>query len=95
MQIQHKQSEHRGLFFVRSEDDTVLAELNYMKQGEETMIIEHTEVSEELQGQNVGYQLVSAAVEHARSHHMKVIPMCPFASAIIKKKPEFQDLLTD
>jgi|GEM_PF-321868 len=95
MQIQHKQTDNKGVFFIQSDGEDILAELTYMKQGEDTMILEHTEVSEELKGQNIGYQLVSAAVEHARSHRMKVIPMCPFAGAIISKKPEFKDLLSD
>lgn len=81
------------MFFIQPEDD-IMAELIYMKQGEDTMIIEHTEVSDELKGQNIGYQLVTAAVEHARSHGMKVVPMCAFASAVINKKPEFKDLLS-
>ena len=91
--IQHKQTESRGMFFVPGEDDEPLAELIYAKQGVDTMIIEHTEVSGELQGQNVGYQLVHAAIEHARSHGMKVVPVCTFAKAVIDKKPEFRDML--
>ena len=94
MQIQHKQSDNRGMFFIASEEGDILAELIYLKQGEESIILEHTEVDEELKGQNIGYQLVSAAVEHARSHHLKVVPMCPFAAAVINKKPEFRDLLS-
>jgi len=91
--IQHKQTDNKGIFFVAGEEGEPLAELIYMKQGSDTMILEHTEVSDTLRGQNVGFQLVNAAIEHARSHYMKVIPMCPFAKAVIEKKPEFRDVL--
>jgi len=95
MLIQHKQTDARGMFFIPGEEEDFLAELIYMKSEPFTMIIEHTEVDDELKGQNVGYQLVHAAVEYARSHQLKVIPMCPFAKAIIDKKPEFKDVLAE
>jgi predicted GNAT family acetyltransferase len=58
------------------------------------MIIEHTEVSEELKGQNIGFQLVKTAVEFARANGIKIIPLCPFANSVFKRKPEFADVLT-
>lgn len=93
MLIQHKETDTKGMFFVQGDDGDLLAELLYMKKQPSVMIIEHTEVSDELKGQNVGYQLVNKAVEHARLHGLKIIPMCPFAKAIINKKPEFHDVL--
>ena len=95
MQIHHKQTEHKGVFYVQPEGEEILAEMIYMKRGNDTLIVEHTEIDEELQGQNVGYQLVNAVVEYARTHHLKIIPMCPFTNAVIHKKPEFQDVLAD
>jgi len=93
MIIQHKRAETRGVFFIPGEEDDFLAELIYMKKEPDTMIIEHTEVGDELKGQNVGYQLVHMAIEYARTHNLKVIPMCPFAKAIFDKKPEYRDVL--
>lgn len=92
MVIQHKHTERKGLFFVQ-DGDRILAEMVYTLPSPSQMIIEHTEVSDELRGQNTGYQLVQAAVEYARTHHMKIIPLCPFANAVFKKKPEYADVL--
>ena len=92
MLIQHKQVGSKGMFFV-SGDDNVLAEMVYTMPSPDKMIIEHTEVSDELQGKNVGYQLVNTAIEYARTHHIKIIPLCPFANSVFKKKPEFADVL--
>ena len=92
MLIQHKQVGSKGLFFVQA-DGNILAEMVYTMPSPEKMIIEHTEVNDELRGQNVGYQLVQTAVEYARTHHIKIIPLCPFAHSVFKKKPEWADVL--
>ncbi len=92
MLIQHKKVGNKGLFFVQ-QDGNILAEMTYTMPSPEKMIIDHTEVSDELRGQNVGYQLVHTAVEYARTHHLKIIPLCPFANAVFKKKPEYADVL--
>ncbi|MBL7724755.1 MAG: N-acetyltransferase [Chitinophagaceae bacterium] len=92
MLVQHKQVGGKGMFFVQQEGN-ILAEMVYTMVSAEKMIIEHTEVSDELRGQNTGNQLVSTAVEYARTHGIKIIPLCPFANAVFKKKPEFADAL--
>jgi uncharacterized protein len=92
MKIQHKEGENRGVFFIAEEED-ILAQLAYAKSSNNTMIIEHTEVDDELRGQNIGYELVHKSVEYARMHGMKVSPVCPFAKAVFDKKPEFGDVL--
>lgn len=83
------------MFYVSNEEDdeVILAEMVYTMPSHEKMIIEHTDVSEELKGQNVGYQLVKTAVEYARAHNIKIIPLCPFANSVFRKKPEFGDVL--
>lgn len=92
MLIQHKKIGNKGLFFVQ-QDGNILAEMTYTMPSAEKMIIDHTEVSDELRGQNVGYQLVHTAVEYARTHQLTIIPLCPFANAVFKKKPEYADVL--
>ena len=92
MPIQHKKVGNKGLFFI-AQDENILAEMTYTMPSADKMIIDHTEVSDELKGQGVGYQLVHTAVEYARTHHLKIIPLCPFANSVFKKKPEFADVL--
>ncbi len=93
MLIHHKQTGSKGIFYV-GEEGTILAEMVYTMPSSEKMIIEHTEVSDELRGKNVGYQLVHSAVEYARNHNIKIVPLCPFANAMFKKKTEFTDVLS-
>ncbi len=92
MLIQHKQINGKGMFFVE-QDGNILAEMVYTIPAADKMIIEHTDVSDELKGKKVGYQLVDTAVEYARTNNIKIIPLCPFANAVFKKKPEYADVL--
>ena len=92
MTIQHKQSGSKGVFFINEEDEMV-AELVYSVTQDNRMMIEHTEVDEDLRGGNLGYELVVKAVEYARSHQYTVIPLCRFARSVLDKKPEFRDVI--
>ncbi len=92
MIIFHKLSNTRGLFYI-GDEAAFLAKLFYSMPSYDKMFMEHTGVSEGLRGQNTGFQLVAATVDYARKHQMKIIPVCPFAIALFKRKPEFTDVL--
>lgn len=93
MLIKNKKVGTKGIFYIDNDEGAIIAEMVYTMPSFDKMIIEHTEVSDELKGQNVGYQLVKTAVEYARHHHIKIIPLCPFAKKVFDKKPEFRDVL--
>jgi predicted GNAT family acetyltransferase len=92
MLIQHKLVGSKGMFYV-GQDGAILAEMVYSKPSADRMIIEHTEVDDSLAGKGVGLQLVRTAVEYARTHQLKIIPLCPFAKSVFDKKEEFRDVL--
>lgn len=93
MQVQQKQDNNKGSFYIE-EAGTTVAEITYSMTGSELMIIDHTEVADELRGKNVGQQLVNAAVEYAREKHIKIIPLCPFVKSVFDKKASaFGDVL--
>ena len=92
MTIQHTNTNGKGSFFA-GEENNRLAEMTYTMPSADKMIIEHTEVSDELKGKKVGYQLVHTAVEYARTNNIKIIPLCPFANSVFKKKAEYADVL--
>lgn len=70
-----------------------LAEMTYSKAGQDLIIIDHTEVAEELRGKSVGLRLVQAAVNYARENQIKIMPLCPFAKSVFDRKPEYADVL--
>ena len=92
MKIEKIQEGSKGSFII-GEKNSPKAEMTYSMAGEGKMIIDHTEVSDELRGQNIGRKLVSSAVEYAREHHIKIIPLCPFARSVFDKTDEFRDVL--
>ena len=66
----------------------------YQKQGD-TLIFVHTEVPTDERGQGVGDALIEGTLQQVREAGQKVIPLCPFVDAYIRRHPEAQDLLTD
>lgn len=81
MVIQRKQTDNKGMFYVENNGE-VQAEMIYHMASPDNMVIEHTEVSDQLRGQNVGYQLVEAAVQYARQNNIKITVWCPFAKKV-------------
>ena len=80
------------MFYVE-EEGQVEAKMTYHIAAPNKMVIEHTEVEDDLRGQNVGFQLVQAGVEYARQHNIKIILWCPFAKKVFDKRPDWNDVL--
>jgi predicted GNAT family acetyltransferase len=75
-----------GTRFVLREADGV-AELRYRLDGHR-LVLEHTEVPEELGGRGIGSALVKAAVERARADGLGLVVECQFASAWLRRHAE-------
>ncbi|MGD9563537.1 MAG: GNAT family N-acetyltransferase [Pyrinomonadaceae bacterium] len=91
MDIQREEHGRKGAFFI-DEDGEWVAEMTYIRNGPDTMVIDHTEVDEKLAGQGVGKKLVAAAVEFARANGLKIRPLCPYTRKVIESTPEYQDV---
>ena len=92
MQIQHKEGA-QGAFY-NEENGKQVAEMTYSLPVTGKMIIDHTEVSEALEGKGIARQLLDTAVAWAREEHLKIIPVCPYAHAVMmKNKDQFADVL--
>lgn len=88
MAVNHKEN----LFYI-GDVSNPKAQMTYVPTGEDKIIIDHTEVNDELRGQGAGKMMVEAAVKYARQNNKKIIPLCPFAKSVFDKTPEFQDVL--
>ncbi|WP_400078206.1 GNAT family N-acetyltransferase [Winogradskyella sp. R77965] len=91
MNIQQTDNGKKGEFYYEV-DGKKLGLMTYSHAGSDKIIIDHTEVDESLKGQGVGYKLVEASVQYARANNLKVMPLCPFANSVFKKKPEYNDI---
>lgn len=71
-----------------------VAFINYRITGD-AIVMAHTEVPQELEGQGVGSALVQGALDLARQRHQHVVPSCPFVSAYIRRHPDYLDLVSE
>lgn len=85
----------KNRFYVGENEENMKADIHFVPSGESLLIIDHTGVSDELRGQNVGEQLVRAVVAYAREEGRKIVPLCPFAKGQIDRHSELQDVLAD
>ena len=71
-----------------------LALAAYHREGD-VITFTHTEVPEEAEGQGIGGTLARAALDFARAEKLKVVPMCQFIAAFIKRHHEYRDLVPE
>ena len=52
------------------------------------MAINHTGVPPQLEGRGIAGALVQAVLDHARAHDLKVLPLCSYADATMRRHPQ-------
>ena len=57
------------------------------------LVLLHTEVPPELEGQGLGGTLVRAALDGAREAGERVVPLCGFARGWLQRHPEYAELV--
>ena len=93
MEILQKDNDKSGKFYIEV-DGKQVAEMVYTYRGKGKISIDHTGVDESLEGQGVGHKLLKEAVAFVRENKLKVIPLCPFVSAVFRRKPEeYKDII--
>ncbi len=92
MEVKHSKEGTKGVFYLE-ENAKRIAELSYVFAGDTKFIIEHTEVKPGNEGKGLGKVLVQAAVDFARAHHYKILPLCPYAKAVFDKTEAYADVL--
>jgi uncharacterized protein len=57
------------------------------------IFLTHTEVPKALEGKGIGSAIVKLALEETEARGLKLIPLCPFVAAYIKRHPEWSRIL--
>lgn len=52
------------------------------------LVITHTEVPKQLEGKGLGSLLAKNALEYAEENGLKIMPLCPFMAAYMRKNYE-------
>jgi predicted GNAT family acetyltransferase len=82
-----------GNSFYLGEESDKTAEIHFVPNGNNLIIVDHTFVSESLRGQKVGDALVKRIVEYAREEQLKILPLCPFAKSQFDRHSDYHDVL--
>ena len=73
--------------------DGKLSVIEYQSFDDKTLVLTHTEVAPELEGQGVGSRLVKETLDYVREHQLQIVPLCPFVSAYLKRHPAYRDII--
>jgi hypothetical protein len=57
------------------------------------VVLVHTEIAPDLEGQGFGGRLIAGALEDLRTRELIIIPVCPFVRSYLERHPEHADLL--
>jgi predicted GNAT family acetyltransferase len=76
------------------EIDDQIAKAWYRKQGN-VITFTHTDVPEAVAGRGVGSRLAKGALDAVRAAGERVVALCPFIAAYIRRHGEYQDLLVE
>ncbi len=57
------------------------------------VVLVHTEVDEAVEGTGIGSQLVRGALDDIRASGLRLVPVCPFVAAYLRRHPEYSDLV--
>lgn len=77
------------------EGDDEVAFIDYDRVGETSILIKHTEVRPDHEGQGLGSRLVRSALDHIRAQGRTVIPICPYTLGYVRRHPEYHDLVRE
>jgi predicted GNAT family acetyltransferase len=71
--------------------DGEVAFLQYERKPDRLVFV-HTEVPPAFRGRGIGERLVKGALDAARREGLRVVPLCPFVKAYLRKHPEAGDV---
>ena len=63
---------------------------DYRREGDR-LVIPHVEAPDALRGTGAAGRLMEGVVEHARAEGRKIVPICTYAAAWLKRHPEHGD----
>lgn len=71
----------------------VTAFIEYIEKPGAVLLLTHTCVPRQIAGRGVGTKLVVETLELIRQLEFKIVPLCPFIVAYLKKTNDFQDII--
>jgi len=82
-------------FYVGENEQEPIAEITFKPKDTNTIIADHTYVSDELRGQGIAGKLVEVLTNYAREENKKIVPVCSYVKSKMEKTPEYHDLIAE
>lgn len=67
--------------------------IDYSTDKDGNLAITHTGVPQPLEGRGIAAALTRYMLEYVKENGLKVMPLCPYTSAYIRKHPEYDELV--
>ena len=87
LEVTHNPANHTFEVWI----DGQLSKLDYI-QDAKNFVITHVGVYPEHRGQGVAGKIVEAALGYAKEKSLRVVPMCSYAAAYIRRNPKYMEL---
>lgn len=87
LEITHNPAENRFETWI----DGQLSKLDYIEDGD-TIVMTHVGVHPDHRGGGVAGKITGVALEYARKKDLRVIPMCSYVAAFIRRNPQYDEL---
>ena len=72
--------------------DELVGELRYRREPGVVVLV-HTDVAASAEGSGVGSRLVKDALDDLRKRRLRVVALCPFVAAYVRRHPDYADLV--
>lgn len=87
VEVTHNETDHTFEAWVNG----LPSKLDYIQE-DKNFVITHVGVHPELRGQGLAGKIVEAGLAYARRSSLRVIPMCSYAAAYIRRNPQHMEL---
>jgi predicted GNAT family acetyltransferase len=65
----------------------------YYRIVEGRVVVTHTEVKDQFEGNGVGSAIARTLLDQIRTNGQQIVPLCPFFAGYIERHPEYEDLV--
>ena len=87
LEVTHNEADRRFETWIEGH----LSKLDYIQDGK-NFVITHVGVYPEFRNQGLAAKIVDAGLEYAKQNSLRVIPMCAYAAAYIRRNPQYLEL---
>jgi uncharacterized protein len=87
IEVTHNEAKQRFEVWI----DGQLSKLEYILDAK-NFVITHVGVYPDFRGQGLAGKIVEASLQYARQKALRVIPMCSYAAAYIRRNPQYMEL---